>query len=74
MKVMRGYQPVRNLKPLNQFLHNVHLEIETSWSVIKVVSPGKWSVLIDLTDLYFHVPIHLEHQHLLCFMMTLKEA
>ena len=68
MKLGGGCQPVINLKPLNQFLHNLHFKMETSRAIIKAVSPSDWSVSIDLTDLYFHVPIHLEHQHFLCFL------
>ncbi len=73
-KVTGGLRPVINLKPLNRFLHNPHLKMETSWAIIKAVSPGDWSVSIDLTDAYFHVPINLEHQHFLRFAVSPTEA
>ncbi len=39
-----------------------------------MVSLGDWSVSIDLTDIFFHVPINLEHQHFLCFAVSPTEA
>ncbi len=72
--VMPGYWLVINLKPLNRFLHNPHFKMETSLAIIKAVSPGDWSVSIDLTDAYFRVPIDPEHQHFLCFAVSPMEA
>ena len=73
-KVTWVFPPVINFKPLNQFVHNPHFKMETLQSVIKAVSRSDWSVLIDLTDAYSHVFIHLEHQHLLHFVVSSMEA
>ena len=41
---------------------------------MKVVSPGAWSVSINLTDMYFYVPIHPEHQHFLRNVVSQTEV
>ncbi len=71
--LFRGFRPVTNLKLLKQFLHNPHFKMETS-KAIKTASPSDWSVSIDLTDAYFHVPINLEHQHFLHFVVSPTET
>ncbi len=73
-KVTGGFRPVINLKSLNRFLHNPRFKMETSRSIIKAVSPGEWSVSIDLTDAYLHVPIRPEHQRYLRFAVSQTEA
>ena len=39
-----------------------------------MVSPGDWSVSINLTDVYFHVPINQEHQHFPHLVVSLTGA
>ena len=34
---------------------------------LKFIHEGEWLLSIDLKDAYFHVPIHLDSQHLLHF-------
>ena len=65
---------VINLKPLNRCLHNPHFKMETLRAITKAVSPGDWSVSTDLTNVYFHVPFILEHQHFLLHAVSLTEA
>ena len=38
------------------------------------LTKGEWLVLIDLKDAYFHVPIHPDSQHLLCFHVDKRIA
>ena len=65
VKVTGVFCPVINLKPLNQFIYNQRFKMETSRSIVKAVSPGDWTVSIDLRDAYFHVPVHPECQQYL---------
>ena len=54
-KKLGGWQPVIDLKVLNTFL--VH-KMELAESIRVALLPGLWTFSIDLTDAYFHMPIH----------------
>ena len=41
--------------------------METAESIRKSIRQGEWVSSIDLTDAYFHVPIHLQSQNYLRF-------
>lgn len=73
-KATGGFRPVINLKALNQKIQNPSFKMETIRSVIKAVTPGDWSVSIDLKDAYFHVPIHKEFQKFLRFATSQTQA
>ena len=60
-------RPVINLKPLNQFLVKKSFKVDHLGVVMKLVRKGNWSLSIDLTDAYFHVPILLNHRMFLKF-------
>jgi len=63
-----GNRLIFNLKILNTFISRVHFKMETLKSIREAVSPNDWSVSLDLTDAYLHVPIHPDSQHLLRFV------
>ena len=73
-KATGGFRPVINLKPLNKMIHNPKFRMETIQSVVKAVSPGDWTVSIDLRDAYFHIPIHPDYQKFLRFAVSESEA
>ena len=51
---------------------SVHLsvptfKVETAEFIRNAICKGEWVVFIDLTDAYFHIPIHNKYQHILRF-------
>ena len=59
--------PVIDLSVLNSYMLVPTFKMETAEIIRNSVTKGKWLVSIDLKDAYFHVPIHPDSQHLLCF-------
>ena len=57
-KASGGWRPVLDLSFLNRFLKRVRFRMETNTSVRESIRPGDWGASIDLTDAYFHIPIH----------------
>ena len=66
-KPMRGWRPVIDLSMLNNHLHVPTFKMETAKSIRKSIRKGEWVTSIDLTDAYFHVPIHPQSQKYLRF-------
>ena len=52
---------------LNNLLHVPTFKVETAESIRKSIQQGEWVTSIDLTDSYFHVPIHPQSQKYLRF-------
>ena len=52
---------------LNNLLHVPTFKVETAESIRKSIQQGEWVISIDLTDSYFHVPIHPQSQKYLRF-------
>ena len=52
---------------LNNLLHVPTFKMETAESIRKSIRKGEWVTSIDLTDAYFHVPIHRQSQKYLRF-------
>ena len=67
-----GTRPVFNLKALNQYLVVPHFKMETVGSIMAALSPGDWVTSIDMTDGYFHVPIHPQFRKYLRFCIQGK--
>ena len=61
------WRPVIDLSVLNRFLHVPTFKMETAEIIQNSLTKGEWLVSIDLKDVYFHVPIHPDSQHLLRF-------
>ena len=72
-KPMKRWRPVIDLSMLNNHLHIPSFNMETAESIRKSIRKGEWVTLIDLTDAYFHVPIHPQSQKYLRFQ-TKKEV
>ena len=56
------FQPVINLKPLNQFVEKIHFKMDNTCMALNCISPGDFMVSIDLKDAYFSVPIFQPHR------------
>ena len=61
-------RPVIDLSLLNQYINKQHFEMETVKSVRQAIMVNDWAVSIDLTDAYFHVPIHPRSKKYLRFV------
>ena len=62
-----GLRPILNLRPLNQMVVPKHFKMETLRSIMKALKKGDYAVTLDLTDAYFHIPIHAEFKKFLRF-------
>jgi hypothetical protein len=49
---------VINLSPLNRLLEKNRFKMETPSTITAALRQGDWTVSIDLTDAYLHVPMH----------------
>ena len=61
-------RPVINLKPLNQYIQNIHFKMENIQMNLNLVSPGDFMVSLDLKDAYFNIPIFSLHRKYLRFI------
>ena len=52
---------------LNKHLSVPTFKMETAEVIRNTICKGEWVVSIDLTDTYFHIPIHPKSKHLLRF-------
>ena len=50
-------RPVINLKPLNEFVENIHFKMDNIDLVKNDLKPGDYIGSIDLKDAYFSTPI-----------------
>ena len=66
------FRPVINLKPLNQFVEEIHFKMENIQMVLNAVSPGDYMASLDLKDAYFSVPIFQPHRKYLRFRWQFK--
>ena len=66
-KSLNKWRPVIDLSVVNKFLHVPTFKMETAESIRNSLRIGEWVVSIDLTDSYFHLPIHPISQKYLRF-------
>ena len=66
-KRLKRWRPVIDLSILNSHLNEPTFKMETPESIRKSIQKGEWVISIDLTDAYFHVPIHPQSQKYLRF-------
>ena len=52
------WRPIIDLSPLNKAVECDHFKMETPASVLKAVTKGQWMTSVDLSDAYYHIPIH----------------
>ena len=61
------FRPVINLRKLNSFIEYHHLKQETLEYILKSVGKNYFFTSLDLSDVYFSVPIHTDHHKYLKF-------
>ena len=61
------WRPVIDLSVLNLHLSVPTFKMETAEIIRNSICKGEWVVSVDLTDAYFHIPIHQKSQKLLRF-------
>jgi hypothetical protein len=49
---------VINLRPLNRMLRRVRFKMETPTTITRALRQGDWTISIDLSDAYLHIPMH----------------
>jgi len=57
-----------NLRPLNRYVESFHFVMETPQSVLAQLQPRLWATSVDLSDAYFHIPVHRESRKYLRFV------
>ena len=62
-----GWRPIIDLSTLNPYIQEDKQKQETQHQIRSSFLPGQWTVSIDLTDAFFHVPIHPDSRNLLRF-------
>ena len=63
----KKWRPVIDLSVLNNHLTVPTFKMETAEVIRNSICKGEWVVSVDLTDAYFHIPIHQRSQNLLRF-------
>ena len=63
----KRWRPVIDLSVVNSFLHVPTFKMETAENIRDSLQEGEWVTSLDLTDAYFHIPIHPRFQKYLCF-------
>ena len=61
-------RPVINLKPLNQYIQNIHFKMENIQMALNLISPGDFMVSLDLKVAYLNIPIFSLHRKYLRFI------
>ena len=62
-KLGKKWRPVIDLSVLNNHLSVSTFKMETAEVIRNTICKGEWVLSIDLTDAYFHIPIHEKSQH-----------
>ena len=52
------WRSIIDLSDLNHYIVNPSFQMETSWSIQNSMRQGMWATSIDLSDAYFHIPVH----------------
>jgi hypothetical protein len=62
------WRPVIDLSALNAHVPCPSFKMETPASVLRAVRKGQWLTSLDLSDAYFHIPIHQASRRYLRFL------
>ena len=65
-------RPIIDLKILNRLIVNKSFRMESARSIQAALQPGQFAISIDLTDAYFHIPIHPSFRKYLRFAVLGK--
>ncbi len=68
-KTSGEYRPIIDLSELNLLIENHSFKMESSRSIHSVMKINQWACSIDLTDAYYHIPIHHSFKKFLRFAM-----
>ena len=60
-----AWDPVINLKDLNQSVKAEHFKMEGPHLLVDLLQSQDWMVKVDLKDAYLQVPIHSDYQYLM---------
>ena len=71
-KKLGGWRPVIDLSRLNRHVITPHFKMETLDSVRLSLRKHDWAISLDLTDAYFHIPIHRKSRRFLRFFFMGK--
>ena len=63
----KKWRPVIDLSVVNKYLHIPTFKMETAKNIRDSLQQGEWVTSLDLTDAYFHIPIHPRFQKYLRF-------
>lgn len=62
------WRPIIDLSPLNKSIKVTKFKMETTKTVLSSIQRNQWFISIDLTDAYFHIPIHQSSRKYLRFV------
>ena len=63
----KKWRPVLDLSVVNKYLHVPTFKMETAENIQDLLQQSEWVTSLDLTDAYFHIPIHPQFQNYLRF-------
>lgn len=66
-KATGGWRPIIDLKPLNPSIVGSKIKQETQAQIRSSLLPNQWAISIDLSDAFFHIPIHPSSRRFLRF-------
>ena len=58
----KSFRMILNLKTLNKHINYVHFKMESMMDVLHMITPGSYMASIDLTNAYYSIPVHKDHQ------------
>jgi len=66
-KASGGWRPILDLSFLNPYVAGSKKKQETQHQIRSSLRQHHWTISVDLTDAFFHIPIHHDSRHLLRF-------
>lgn len=62
-----GYRPVIDLSEITKYLRVPKFRMETPASIKTALQGSRWAGTVDLSDAYFHIPMHIQARSFLRF-------
>lgn len=66
-KTEGAYRLIVDLSPLNKWIRKEHFKMERLDDALDLLDKGDWMTKVDLSQAYYSVPIHKDHQPYLAF-------